>query len=137
MTTQQIQLPCDRVVSGPPCIAYSPMGKREAESSIHFDPLVAVVTMVVHLAKNGLLVFALLENVVGTLQWVAEHPPIFPRIVLTLREQVPEFVWGLDKMLAHLYGLGAHRRRVFLKSVRRKHVSVPAVPPPLPPLPRR
>ena len=90
-----------------------------------------VLAMVVILAKHGMLIFALLENVFGTLQWTGGLPPMFMRIMLVLRDECPEFYWGIDKMFAQLYKLGASRRRAFLKGIKNTHISVPRVPPPL------
>eukprot|EP00973_Karenia_brevis_P068548 9533388-Karenia_brevis.AAC.1 len=81
-TTSALQVPTDGVVSGAPCIAFAGNGKHEADASPHANPLMAVLAMIVWLAKNGGLQFALLENVWGTLQWCGAIPPIFIRIVL-------------------------------------------------------
>ena len=51
-------------------------GRKDGENSKHFEPLLVVVAMVVILAKHGMLIFALLENVFGTLQWTGGLPPI-------------------------------------------------------------
>jgi hypothetical protein len=87
--------------------------------------------MIAHLAKHGMLCFTLVENVWGTVQWIGAVPPIFMRILLVFQSEIPEFLWGIDKLLGQFFCLGASRRRAFLKGVRRVHVSLPLVPPPL------
>eukprot|EP00973_Karenia_brevis_P053078 7378984-Karenia_brevis.AAC.1 len=127
-------MPSDGLVAGAPCIPWAGNGQKLGEGDARFNPMLSVLVMVVTLAKHGMLLFVLLENVFGTLQWTGASPPIFKRILLVLQKEVPEFWWGLDKMFAQYYMLGASRRRVFLKGVIKSKVSVPAVPPPLPPL---
>jgi len=68
------------------------------------------------------------------LQWIGGMAPIFQRVRLVLSAEVPEFHWGIDKLYAQYFKLGASRRRAFLKGIRNECVSVPHVPPPLPAL---
>ena len=134
LTSADLDPGTQALCAGPPCQPWSTKGRQEGEDDTRFKALNAFLAIFVILAKYGTLKCMLLENVPGTTTYKADDPefkPIYYRILLTLQDEVPEFVFDLDFAEAHNNNLGAARKRAVLKGIRNDCVTAMAVPLPL------
>lgn len=130
---QSLERPVDMVISGPPCPPWAGNGCRRGESDIRSQVFVAVLRIVIALAKAGDLSAVCLENVKGIVQKSAGQTQSFMDKVLAIMQDVaPEFSWDVAQLNASDFNLAQQRARVFLRGVRTTYFPQ-GVPPALEP----
>lgn len=130
---KSLERPVDMLVSGPPCPPWAGNGCRGGQSDVRAMVFVAVLRIVIALAKVGDLSAVCLENVKGILQKSAGQTQSFMEKVLAImRDVVPEFSWDVVELNASNYSLAQQRARVFLRGVRTTYFPQ-GVPPALEP----
>ena len=116
---QDLDIPVDLLVAGPPCPPWASNGKKAPDSDSRTKVFCTVLKWVVFLIKHGGLLYALLENVTGILNKLNGSKHSFMELAIRfLDEHVPEFAWRVDTLNALDYKLPHSRRRVFLQGVR-------------------
>ena len=106
-----IERPVDLLISGPPCPPWAGNGCHKGQEDSRADVFLSVMKMVLVLIKSGDLKACVLENV---------------------KDECPEFDWGVVSLKAEQYMLAQQRTRVFLRGLRRT-VGKGTVPEPLDP----
>ena len=126
-------LPCDMLVSGPPCPPWAGNGLKGGAQDARADVFVTVLKYCVHMATMGSLHAVVVENVSGILEKTQQgQASSFMDVVLEgLRKAVPQFDWQVAVLRAQDFRLPQKRTRVFLRGLRRCFGEVPA---PLPPM---
>ena len=121
-------LPCDLLVSGPPCPPWAGNGNKGGAEDARADVFVSVLKYCVHMATMGSLHAVVLENVHGILEKTqkGKAPSFMDAVLEALRMAVPQFDWQVAVLRAQDFRLPQKRTRVFLRGLRRCFGEVPA-----------
>ena len=121
-------LPCDLLVSGPPCPPWAGNGNKGGAEDARADVFVSVLKYCVHMATMGSLHAVVLENVRDILEKTqkGKGPSFMDAVLEALRMAVPQFDWQVAVLRAQDFRLPQKRTRVFLRGLRRCFGEVPA-----------
>ena len=127
---KQLKVPCDFLVSGPPCPPWAGQGNRRSLKDSRARVFIRILTWVLYLVHCGGLLAVAIENVVGISQSQHNCEPVLDMFLRAMNKFVPEFVWGWDKLHLRHYMCPQLRVRIILKGMRRTICNILA--PPLP-----
>ena len=117
---------CHCIVSGPPCPPWSNIGLRAGNEDIRSCVFWAVCDHIINAARNGVLIFFVLENVPGLDTYGSADRRETPamRIITYLQDELGSG-WGIDKTVMNTSDFGLPQRRKRLYIIGRRMTSYP------------
>lgn len=126
---QNLQIPVDFLIAGPPCPPWAGQGNKNGLHDPRAAVFLRILEWLVYFIKCAGLLGCILENVLGITHEHAGREPVIRRFLEVLRQYCPEFDWTVDVLRAVDYCLPQSRVRVFLRGLR-KFVAM-SIPKPL------